>query len=172
MILFLERSGLSRFRAARRAVAALEFALVAPTLLLLMLVVMESGILLFGQAALDAATANAARLIRTGQVQVAGNGAAPFTNRLCSDLTHLLACNAIQVRVQSASSFAGLNPAIPVTSSGAMQNPGFVPGGPGQDVLVQVGYQPSYLIPLVGSVLGAEFGQLLVSSVSFQNENY
>ena len=150
----------------------LEFALVAPVLLALVLLIVESGLLLFTQAALDHAAQDASRLIRTGQVQMAGNGATPFTNRLCGDLSSLLACSTLQVRVQSAASFASLDPTIKLTSTGAMQNPGFAPGGPGQDVLVQVGYQPSYLIPLVGSLLGAEFGQLLVSSVSFQNENY
>lgn len=164
--------GLAALWRAREGITALEFGLIAPVLLTIVLLIVESGLLLFTQAALDHAAQDASRLIRTGQVQLAGNSATPFTNQLCSDLSHLLACSAIQVRVQSASSFASLDHTIPVTSSGAMQNPGFVPGGPGQDVLVQVGYQPSYLIPLVGSMLGAEFGQLLVSSVSFQNENY
>ena len=172
MVVFLERSGLSRFRAARRAVAALEFALVAPTLLLLMLVVMESGILLFGQAALDAATANAARLIRTGQVPQSSNGQSLFTTAVCDDLSALVSCGAVQMNVQSAGSFGAMSTTVSTTSSGAMQTTGFSPGGPGADVVVQVGYQPDLSIPLVGSVLRAAFGPLLVSTLAFQNEVY
>ncbi len=169
---FFGRSGRSPFRDATRGVSALEFALVAPVLLLLMLLVMESGILLFGQAALDAATADAGRLIRTGQAQLAANGQSLFTTRLCSDLSGVVSCSSVQVNVQSAASFAALSTAIATTSSGALATTGFVPGGPGADVVVQVGYRPDLAIPLVGSVLQAAFGPLMVSTQVFQNEAY
>ncbi|MGC8477777.1 MAG: TadE/TadG family type IV pilus assembly protein [Acetobacteraceae bacterium] len=157
---------------ARRCIAALEFALVAPTLLLLMLLVMESGLLLFGQAALDAATADAARMIRTGQVQQASNGQSLFTTAVCGALSALVPCGSVQVNVQSGTSFAALSTAVAITATGAMQTTGFVPGGPGADVVVQVGYQPNLSIPLVGSLLQAAFGPLLVSTLAFQNEDY
>ncbi len=162
----------SRFRDATRGVTALEFALVAPVLLLLILLVMESGILLFGQAALDAATADAARLIRTGQAQLATNGQSLFTTQLCNDLSGVAGCSSVQVNVRSGTSFAALSTAITTSSNGALATTGFVPGGPGADVVVQVGYQPDLTIPLVGSLLQAAFGPLMVSTLVFQNEAY
>ena len=103
--------------------------------------------MLFGQAALDTATADAARLIRTGQVQQATAGQSLFTSRLCGDLGNIVAC-------------------------GSVASTGFVPGGPGQFVVVQVSYQPNTFVPLVGPLLRAAFGSLLVSTVTFQNEAY
>lgn len=170
--IYRHSSGLSRFRAATRGISALEFAMVAPLLLTLMLLILESGLILFGQAALDTATADAARLIRTGQVQTASAGQTMFTTRLCNDMAHVVACGDLQVNVQSAGSFSSLDGAVATTASGAMANTGFAPGGPSQFVLVQVGYQPADSIPLVGAALKAAFGSLLVSSVAFQNEAY
>lgn len=155
-----------------RAIAALEFAFVAPMLLTLMLIIMEVGLVLFGQAALDAAAADASRLIRTGQVQLAANGRQMFTTRLCGDLSSVVACGNVQMNVQAGASFGALTTAVSVNSAGAMQGAGFAPGGPGQFVVVQVGYQPGLGIPLVGPILRAAFGSLLLSTVVFQNEPY
>ena len=158
--------------AARRAVVTLEFALIAPALLTLMLVILEVRLLLFGQAALDTATADAARLIRTGAVQQSAAGQSLFTSRLCADLSSIASCGSLEVNVQSGSSFAALAPRLTVNGSGTMQTTGFTPGGPGQFVVVQVGYQPDSFVPLVGGLLRAALGPLLVSTIAFQNEAY
>jgi len=158
--------------AARRGVAALEFALVAPMLLTLMLLILEVGLMLFGQAALDQATADASRLIRTGQVQQATNGQQMFTNQLCNDLSSITSCSNVQFNVQSGASFGALTPGVTASSTGTMTNAGFAPGNPSQFVIVQVGYQPDTALPFVGSLLRSVFGPLLVSTVAFQNEAY
>jgi len=158
--------------AARRGVAALEFALVAPMLLTLMLLILEVGLMLFGQAALDQATADASRLIRTGQVQQATNGQQLFTNQLCNDLSSITSCSNVQFNVQSGTSFGALTSGVTVNSSGTMTNAAFSPGSASQFVIVQVGYQPDTALPFVGSMLRNVFGPLLVSTVAFQNEAY
>ena len=165
-------SGFGVLRAARRGTVTLEFALIAPALLTLLLTILEVGLILFGQAALDTATADAARLIRTGQVQRATAGQSLFTSRLCSDLSGIVPCGNVTLNVQSGSSFAALNATVAVSASGGMAATGFTPGGPGQFVVVQVSYQPDTFVPLVGQMLRAAFGSLLVSTVTFQNEAY
>ncbi len=161
---------IARLLRARRGVTALEFALVAPMLLTLMLVVMEGGILLFGQAALDAATANAARLIRTGQAQQATNGQALFTNAVCNGVASVVSCGSLWIDVKSGTSFAALTSSVSTTGSPGTVS--FSPGGPSSDVLVQVGYTPDSSVPLVGALLGAAFAPLMVSTQVFQNEAY
>ncbi|MDE2006475.1 MAG: pilus assembly protein [Rhodospirillales bacterium] len=156
----------------RRAISALEFALVAPLLLTLMLLILEAGLVLFGQATLDFAAADASRLIRTGQVQAATAPQTLFTTRLCNDLSLVVACPNIQVNVQSAASFGALNTAVTVNSTGTMTATGFSPGSASQYVLVQVGYQPDESLPLIGAVLRAAFGPIIVSSVAFRNEAF
>lgn len=164
--------GIRALLAACRGDVTLEFALIAPALLTLLLTILEVGLVLFGQAALDTATADAARLIRTGQVQLATAGKSLFTNRLCGDLSGIVPCGNVAMNVQSGTSFAALDAAVAVNASGGMAATGFVPGGPGQFVVVQVGYQPDTFVPLVGPLLRAAFGSLLVSTVTFQNEAY
>ena len=158
--------------ATRRGIAALEFALVAPMLLTLMLLILEVGLMLFGQAALDQATADASRLIRTGQVQLATNGKQLFTNQLCNELSSITSCSNVQFNVQSGASFGALTTGVTVNSTGTMTNAAFTPGSPSQFVIVQVGYQPDTTLPFVGSMLRNVFGPLLVSTVAFQNEAY
>jgi Flp pilus assembly protein TadG len=161
---------LRRLLRARRGVTALEFALVMPVLLTLMLMVMEGGILLFGQAALDAATSSAARLIRTGQVQQAASGQTLFTTSLCNGLSGVVGCSSLWINVQSGTSFATLTSNVSATGSPGVVS--FSPGGPGSDVLVQVGYTPDSSIPLVGALLARVFSPLMVSTQVFQNEAY
>ncbi len=164
--------GIGRLLAACRGNVTLEFALIAPALLTLLLTILEVGLVLFGQAALDTATADAARMIRTGQVQRATAGRGLFIHRLCGDLSGIAACGHVTMNVQSGASFAALHAAVAVNANGGMASTGFTPGGPGQFVVVQVGYQPDTFVPLVGPLLRAAFGSLLVSTVTFQNEAY
>ena len=164
--------GSRRLRPACRGDVTLEFALIAPALLTLLLTILEVGLVLFGQAALDTATADAARLIRTGQVQRATAGQSLFTRRLCGDLNSIVGCGSVAMNVQAGASFGALNAAVAVNAGGRMASTGFMPGGPGQFVVVQVSYQPDTLVPLIGPLLRAAFGPLLVSTVTFQNEAY
>ncbi|MDE2580548.1 MAG: pilus assembly protein [Rhodospirillales bacterium] len=164
--------GIATFVRARRGVAALEFALTAPILLFTILGTIAVGLLVLEQAALDHATSDAARLIRTGQVQSASNGASLFQTRLCADVAGLIPCSALQVDVQSASSFAGINAAVSVAANGTMQNTTFAPGTPGQDVLVRAGYAAGPFFASLAPLIGSHSGMLLLSSVAFQNEMY
>ena len=157
---------------ARRGVAALEFALIAPLFVLTVLGVMGVGLLAVDQALLDRATADAARLIRTGALQQAGGAEQVFTARLCADLPGIIPCNTLEVDVQAGADFAALNASVPLTASGTMQNTAFTPGGPGQAVLVEVGYPASFPFDLIAPLLGGGSGTLLLSSVVFQNEMY
>jgi Flp pilus assembly protein TadG len=168
---FLSRR-FGRFLRAQQGVVSVEFGLIAPIFILTVLGIIGMGLLVFEQAALDRATIDAARLIRTGQVQAAGGAESVFTGRLCSDLGGLIPCSALEVNVQAASDFAALSAAVPLTSSGTMQDTGFVPGGPGQSVLVQVGYRAGFPFSLIAPMVGGGSGILLVSSVAFQNEQY
>jgi Flp pilus assembly protein TadG len=158
--------------ASRRAVVALEYALAAPILLMTVLGIIGLGIYMLDQAALERATLDAARLIRTGQVQTAGGAESAFTTRLCDDVSLLMPCSALQVNVQAANDFTALSDAVPVSADGAMQDTTFNPGTPGQDVLVQVGYQPGFPFSWLGVLVGSGSDALVLASVAFQNEMY
>jgi len=150
---------------------AVEFAIVAPAFILLLCIVMELGAVLLTQSNINFATRDASRLIMTGQVQT-GAGESVFTDKACSDVSVLISCTSLQYNVQSASAFSDLNATVVPNSSGNMSTTGFSPGGPGSDVLVQIGYSFPCIIPVACSYIATSGKILLVSTVAFQNENY
>lgn len=165
------RTTVARFYRCRHGTAVVEFAFAAPVFLLLVCMILEMGLALFTQANLDNATRDAARLILTGQVQT-GGGSAAFQNRLCADLGTLIPCASVQYNVQAASSFGALNATVQTNGSGGMANPQFSPGGPGQDVLVQVAYLETGLVSWFTPLLNGHGSWLLMSTVAFQSEPY
>jgi Flp pilus assembly protein TadG len=164
-------SRLRRFVRNQRGVAAIEFAIVAPVVLLLLGGVIENGVVLFTQSLLDNAARDASRLIQTGQVQQ-GGGLSAFTTQLCNDVTGYIPCGSVQYYVQSGGAFSVLSVTV-TNNNGTMSNSGsFDAGDPGSDVAVQVAYNRPYLIPLVGKYMAVNGSTLLVSTVIFQNEPY
>ena len=106
----------------------------------------DLGLALFTQAALDNAARDASRLIMTGQVQMAGGSPTPFTAQLCADVSSSFpaaACNTTlrpeQLRRAHDSKVDG---------NGTLLDPQFVPGAAGQDVMVQVAYYRTPIIPV------------------------
>src|SRR5580700_4254194 len=70
--------------------AAIEFALVGSTFMMMLLASFEFGYMLFVQSALDNAARDAARLIRTGQAQMSSNPTSTFQTLLCNDVGSLI----------------------------------------------------------------------------------
>jgi Flp pilus assembly protein TadG len=155
------------------AVTGLEFAMIGPLFLLMILAVLENGLTLWTQSLLDNATRDAARLTLTGQSQ---NGGTAFATQLCNGVTGLMTCSSLQYRIQTGSSFAGMSPTLSgsgTTYTGFSAYPTAVTGGTaGQDVLVQVVYTRKYIVPWVGTMLSATGSDKLLATAAFQNEPY
>jgi Flp pilus assembly protein TadG len=166
-------AALAGLRRDTRGATVIEFAIVGPIFLLLVLAVIENGLTLFSQSVLDNATRDAARLAMTGQVQLGG---ASFPTLLCNELSGIMPCANLQYRVQTGSSFGSLSPAV-TNSGGTLQGFQSYPTAPAagianQYVLVQVGYNRSYLIPWVGQYFNASGSAMLMSTQAFENEPY
>lgn len=96
-------------RDAHSGSAAVEFALIAPIFFGLAFSILEVGWFYFINSQVDAATTEAARLIRTGQVQKANLTKEQFFDEVCERLTVLGDCvNNVTVEVRRFSSFAAL----------------------------------------------------------------
>jgi Flp pilus assembly protein TadG len=184
-----------QFARDRRGAIAVEMAFVGPPFLLLMLALLDFGQTLLTQSVLDGAARDAARLVRTGQVQLSGSPIATFQNQLCSELSALMSTTTCQNNVMfEVQVFAGYgtmtftsctkNANSTVTGGTACS---FTPGSGGNIVGVQVSYARPYIIPWVGACLtggscwtgrGSSSGgagtqsTLLVSTVIFQNEPF
>jgi Flp pilus assembly protein TadG len=150
---------------------AVEYALISPVFILLICMSLELGAVLLVQSNINYATRDAARLILTGQVQT-GGGVSAFTTKLCGDVNVLITCSNLEYNVQSASTFSALNATVQTNSSGQMTNTQFSPGGPGSDVLVQVGYPFPCIIPVACNYIATNGNLLLVSTVALQSEDY
>ena len=186
------RSVLSRLD--DRDATLVEFAVVAPPLFLLLLTVLDLGIMLTTQSLLDGAARNAARLVRTGQVQSATSPETTFQNQLCSDMTPIMSTATCQsniiFEVQTFTDFSSVSFGACTQDSDSTQSGycTFTPGIASQIVGVQVTYSRPFLVPWVGACLsggscwfgagttdGTNAGTgtgPLVSTVIFRNEPF
>lgn len=93
----------------RKGSAAVEFALVAPPFLALMMSTFEVGWFYFAASQVDAATIETARLVRTGQVQKADFDKQDFFNEVCPNVQIFGDCDeTLTVEVTVFNSFAEL----------------------------------------------------------------
>lgn len=160
-----------------RGAFAVEFAAVAPFFFLLLLGILELAIMVFVQAVLDGSARDAARLIRTGQVQTSANPQTTFQTLLCNDMAVLVGCSNLVFNVQSYPTVnaAATSLAQPIQrdANGNPINVTFTPGGASQVVTVQVMYNRPFFTTLVGQYLGgAANTALLTSTVVFLNEPF
>ena len=88
-------------------------AVIGPLFFLLMLTILDLGLMLANQSLLEGAARDAARLIRTGQVQTATSPITTFQNLLCSDMGPVMTtaqCTAnIIFEVQTFTSFGSVS---------------------------------------------------------------
>ncbi len=168
-----------RFTEGRRGAAAVEFALISIPFFALMFGIIEVGLIYVMAVTLEAATNDAAREIRTGQLQSQGSPAtaASFKSRVCSQLGWLgsnCASN-LSVQVQTFTNFQTITQPSPIQNGAINQsNLAFSVGGPGDIVLVQTFYQWTVLAPALDHIGTPLSGgkMLLTSTAVFRNEPY
>jgi Flp pilus assembly protein TadG len=174
---------------------AIEMAIVGPPFFLLLLIILDLGLMLANQSLLDGAARDAARLIRTGQVQTASSPISTFQTTLCANMSSVMTtaqCQAdIIFQVQVYSSFGAVS-FTPCTLNNNQTGTGtvcsFSPGTGGDIVGVQATYNRPFIIPWVAACLtggscwaglGTTSGSNpgtgsvpLVSTVIFRNEPF
>lgn len=165
-----------RFRGDQSGASALEFAIVAAPLLLLLLAVLQVGLVFFANFALEGVTERAARLVRTGQAQKFTQ--AQFKSEVCKHLSAPLSCGGLKLDVRKYSSFgdAGSGLTEPLDSQGNIKsNFSYDPGSRSDVVVVRAFY------PLdIGSMLPAEISlsnmagnsRVLIATAAFRNEPF
>lgn len=140
--------------------AAVEFALVVPVFLAMLIAIFETTIFLFAQQTLQNAAMQAGRLFMTGQAQHSATTQTQFKNIVCPMIQPLFDCNSLMVNVQTYTAFSGANasaPTLTYNAQGQVTNTwSYSAGGPGQVMVVQLIYQ----WPIVGGPLGSVLGNL------------
>jgi len=158
-------------------VAAIEFALVGLPFIIMLVGFIEVCLFFSSAVSLEGAANDAARMIRTGQVQAAGDPVQAFQNELCNQVSNLINCAGIQYEVtpipnNSFSDVSQLQPKF--DKNGNLIIPPFDTGTSSGDVLVRVVYQYVFLTPFLGRIItgGAATQAMLMSTIIIQNEPY
>jgi Flp pilus assembly protein TadG len=128
----------------------------------------------FAGQLLEKATQDTARLIFTGQVQQSSMTAAQFRQTLCSELLAMLDCANVTIDVKNFPSFAAIDVTPPISNGNFVNNPAFLPGGPGDIVIVRVFYPWQLFVPTMGLNLANLNGnkRLLTATAAFRNEPF
>jgi Flp pilus assembly protein TadG len=173
-----------------RAATAVEFALLAPPLIFLILASLQLSIIFFAGQYLQSMATASAREIMTGQVQAAAAAASDtstqaqttFQTDVCNipNLPPLFfTCGNIMVDVESTSTYSALSPlTAPITpilnSSGKATNLTYSPGGPGDIVILRLMYNwPVVAGPLLPGLANQSNGdRLLVATSVLKIEPY
>ena len=164
-----------RFVRQQDGAAAVEFALVAAPFLALTFAILETAMVFFAGQTLEAASADSARLIMTGQAQSAGFSQSQFKSAVCARIYGLFDCtNGLYVDVKSYSSFAAVNTAQPISNGQFNTTMSYSPGDVGDIVVVSLYYQwPIYVSMLGNNLANLNGGNRLLSATAvFRVEPY
>jgi Flp pilus assembly protein TadG len=169
------RTVLRRFRRNRRGSTAVEFALVAPVFFALLFAIIEIALMFFAGQVLETINSGSARMILTGQAQNAAYSQSDFKAYVCNQIPVLFTCANVYVDVRSYPAFTDVTINSQIDAGGNFINDmQYVPGGPGDIVVVRVFYQWPMLITALGYNFTNLTGnkRLLVSTAAFRNEPY
>ena len=144
------------------AVAAIEFALLGSTFLLLVCMTFELGLILFTQSVMDNALRDASRQVMTNQITT---GSA-FQTKVCNEVGNLVTnCTTnLKYYVQTGATFSAMTIQTSIASNS------FTDGGTAADMLAQIAYSRSTIIPWASTYLHGS--NLILSTVAFQNEPF
>ena len=170
---------------ANKGSAAIEFAMVAPVFFILLLGIFEAAIMFFSQAALQNATTDMGRLIRTGQtVCYTGSGSTcaamtkdQFRTLLCAKVSPLVACDSnLQIDVQAYSSYGSTNFNPPLNADKTLNTTlnNYITGSACDVVLARTFYTWPVATPVLSWFLVNMAGNkhLLTATTAFRNEPY
>jgi Flp pilus assembly protein TadG len=170
-----------RMRAnSRSGSSVIEFAVVAPVLLLFLCGIIETGVIFWGQSTLFYATADAARMVRTGQL-TGSVTAAQVRTQICNRIGGMITtsqCNStLQVDLRAYASFGsanfpGVTNANGTLNTGAMASTTAVAAC--NIVLVRAFYPWPIMTPLMKPLLrtATDNTHLLYAAAAFRTEPY
>ncbi|MDB5466586.1 MAG: hypothetical protein JWQ46_1348 [Phenylobacterium sp.] len=169
--------GLGRLRRDDHGATVVEFALVAPLFLMLLIGIIEIGVLGMMSATFNDAVLTVTRRIRTGQAD-GPRDATDFRSQICAAIADSQAsCRqklSISVRaIDSKGGFAGANAALKSAGDDTAGEP-FDKGVAGQIILVTATYRWPLVIPFAEDAFASAGGSdvLIVARMVFKNEPY
>lgn len=153
-----------------RGATAMEFALIAPMFIAILVATIEVGVLEVMSSNLDSAVMTASRKIRTGESD-RPSSSAEFTNLICASMIDdPNDCRSrLAISVQKMADFSSAQTAADAAPAGQ-----FDAGGPGDIILVRATYRWPLILPMYAGnfQLAGPNEALLDARATFRNEPY
>lgn len=172
------RGALCRFKHDREGATAIEFGMLAIPFIMIIFAVLETSLSFTAQQVMANSVDQAARKVRTGQIDPTTTNKDQFRALICHDLEILVSsgCPDLEFDLKSYNSFADVPKKIPMENPKKLDTSGFTyaPGGTGTINHLRVFYRWPVLTDIMKSqISGLEDGKtLLYSSSTWQNEPF
>jgi len=150
---------------------AIEFAMIGPAFIALVIATLHTTLIFFAQEGLQTAAEASARLVMTGQAQNAGMTQSQFKTAACGTLPPFLTCDRLYVDVTTATSFSNASlaaPALTYAANGTVNTAfNYSPGTQGAIVVVRLAYLwPTTTGPLGFSLVNQQGSNRLILATS------
>lgn len=168
-------NSIKTWRYNRDGSTAVEFALIGIPFIFMVIGIIEMALMFTAQSLLEAATAEAAREVRTGAVQQ-GGGQQLFTDTICDFAAVLIPCDQIQYQVESVEDFgdAADFPDAAFDDDGNLEDQGFDAGGVSDVVMIRTAYKYPIKTPMMQLILtnNSDSNRIMLSTIVLQSEPY
>ena len=173
---YLRRRLVKDFAKEDDGAAAVEFALVSIIFFSVVFAIIEIGMLVFANAVLENGLQEAARMVRTGQVQLSEDGEADLKAKLCNSVKVLMSCedDRLILDVRSFANFEGATAPPPIEDGELADDFQITPGNAGDVVLIRAFYLWDMQLPFLGPILAdlPDNQRLLMATSAFRNEPF
>ena len=141
---------------------AIEFALLAPAVFLLILIIFEIVTMLAAQSVLDKTVLLAARELRTNQPTAAGSNLAQRIRTLaCADVALLDCQDKLQIQVAAFDALEDMGPlTAPDPATTPPGNAWVEASSPGAYIVMRLDYPWEFIFPGLGALAGGNAGQV------------
>lgn len=166
------------YRRDENGATAVEFGLVALPLFTLIMGIVEISLFFAAGLVLEGASADASRLIRTGQAQMSGAPETMFSEALCDRSRTMLDCDRLQYEVirVAGDRFGNAGNRPPAfDDDGNLIPQGFDAGNSNDVIMVRTVYRYEFLTPFLGAMITGDAGRnwsTHMSTVVIKSEPY
>lgn len=157
----------------KKASVAIEFAIIAPVMLLLVSMILNIALMYLVGAMLDAGVNSLGRGIRVGTYTSSNMSLSSAKSYLCNSIYNVMNCSAnLKLSVQTVSTVGLQTPPTPVQNGVFSMAEGFNPGGSSSYVVIYAFFQWPVFYMAYGQGMLANGSYLIGAATLFENEPF
>ena len=168
------RRATTRLRRDTSGVTAMEFGIIAPAMLLLIFVIVETAVYYYKQSHLQYVLHDTGRRIQTGEIQASDTPQAEFLADVCAEAKIFFECDQVYMDVRSFPTLADVVfPQASFNTSGVPTNFTFEPGGSAEITAMRASATHDFITPFLTNILQPSGDPvILVGFTIFKNEPF